>query len=731
KVEWINAQMEELACIQQQALIGRPFTQLFKGIDEDLEQFVVRGQPKLQHLINQYRERLTELCKYSPIATLLVNGQAEIKQANLALESLTGYSHEQLLGLKVEQLLPPELRELHLKQVASFFSNPEPREMGNERRLPMCTVEGEVVEVEIGLLPLQVEGQTWVMVFLHQPEDVERWNLFKLSSFGRAFEDEGDSERLFYYLQGGEGEEIETQLSVSILFEQKDGHHQMDGAVLIVHDMRDFIAAESAKLANRSKNEFLAIMSHELRTPLSTIIGNSQLLGNKESDPEKRHALTSIELAGRSQLAMINDILDLSRVESGKIVVEQLPYDLDELLEVVVVGYRSAAHEQGLQFHFVKELELGHKLMGDMQRVRQILNNLLSNALKFTQQGSVSVRVWGDALEIHVSIEDTGIGMSVETLSRLFRRFEQADQSISRGYSGAGVGLYISRELARLMDGEIEVSSEVEKGTIFQLNLPCRCSEERTVSRSDQAGTAVAQPETEVVQFRGKVLVVEDTPEMRMLVEKILSNMGVEVSTANNGQEAVEIALSSSFDLILMDMQMPVMNGIEATRMLRLTSYSKPIVALTANVTQQHREDFEQAGGDDFLTKPIELTVLIQCLGRYLQRLERGDVAEHSAEEPTVSDELSQIFLKRLYSMEITLKTALQDQAWSEIRSVAHNLKGSGTSFGHPELTRRGKEICELIDHNNFTPLPELVGALCGEIDSAVESSIEKRYQMK
>ncbi len=379
---------------------------------------------------------------------------------------------------------------------------------------------------------------------------------------------------------------------------------------------------ESAEQANQAKDDFLASMSHELRTPLTTIIGNSELLLNKGScegdeGPQRDAAetLRAIVSASRSQLALVNDLLDMSKIESGKFTIEEVPYNLSVLLQEIESMFETRAADAGLELTIEQKNEEEFLLLGDGQRIGQILINLLGNALKFTEQGSVELTTHTDQRYLYFTLKDSGIGMSPEVVDRLFSRFEQVDGSISKRFGGTGLGLYISLNLAEMMGGTIDASSKEGVGSIFQLILPYRRSEQRErrqKGRVKRGGGVLEQ------KLSGHVLVAEDTPLIQQLVRRTLENMGIEVTLAKNGVEAVEMATTQGFDLILMDMQMPEMDGIEATRVLRQKGITIPIFALTANVMEKHRAQFIEAGCDAFVGKPIDMEELRQLLAKYL-----------------------------------------------------------------------------------------------------------------
>ena len=260
------------------------------------------------------------------------------------------------------------------------------------------------------------------------------------------------------------------------------------------------------------------------------------------------------------------------------------------------------------------------------------------------------------------------------------------------------------------------MQSEEGHGATFQLNLPCKLDIASSIEEEEVEGVVEI---SEATHFQGHVLIAEDTPEMWMLMENLLQSMGIETTVAKNGQEAMEAALATPFDLILMDMQMPVMDGIEATTILRQVGYMQPISALTANILPEHRQRFEEAGCDAFLNKLVDRQALLQVLRRYLQPAGGGH-AEDEEEVLVISDELRQIFMDRLHTMEPALESALRYEQWDEVRAVAHNIKGSGASFGYPELTEMGKVVCNAIDYETLDEVPALTEQLLTAMGAAL-----------
>ncbi len=423
-----------------------------------------------------------------------------------------------------------------------------------------------------------------------------------------------------------DGHSIPVELTQASL-RSREGQ-RLGGTVTVFRDITQRLEMEQllqealtdAQQASEAKDEFLASMSHELRTPMTVIISNCEFLEEQIHTPEQQEQIRAIGSASRRLLALINDILDLSKVESGKFTIDDSPFDLAQLLHEIEQMFSQRMEQAQLTFTTELQLSLKQKLLGDVQRLGQILINLIGNALKFTpQQGAIRLTVSQQQEKLQFVVEDSGIGMSAEVLQRLFQRFEQADSSISRRFGGSGLGLYISFHLAQMMGGTITVESEEGKGSLFTLTLPLRLSDEPLITTPHAHSTA---HHTLQQQLEGDVLIAEDTPELQLLERRLLEQAGVRVTIANNGEEAVTQAATGLFDLILMDMQMPVMDGIEATRQIRASGNTTPIVALTANVMQRHRDTFQQAGCNDFLGKPIKRDDLTRILQHYLPRKE-------------------------------------------------------------------------------------------------------------
>lgn len=372
--------------------------------------------------------------------------------------------------------------------------------------------------------------------------------------------------------------------------------------------------AAAAETSNQVKSLFLANMSHEIRTPLGAILGFIDLLNDPQLNPIERKKYSDIIARNGQQLTqLIDDILDLSKVEAGHLEIETIEMSLPTLLSDVNTLMLQRTSEKGLGFTLEKAAELPETIYTDPTRVRQILMNIIGNAIKFTSQGGISVRVSAENDKICFRVDDTGLGISSDSRKRLFEWFTQADASTTRKFGGTGLGLALSRRLARSLGGDITLEDKHDKGSRFVIKIANRSKEQVT------AETKVVS--TKVSSLKGvRVLVVDDAIDNRILMESILSRNGVIVDLAENGREAVDKALAGNHDLVLMDIQMPVCDGLEATAELRAKGYKKPIIALTAHAMREERDKTLAAGCDSHMTKPIQMQKLLQVISEYTRR---------------------------------------------------------------------------------------------------------------
>ena len=401
-------------------------------------------------------------------------------------------------------------------------------------------------------------------------------------------------------------------------------------------------AKEEAEEASLAKSQFLANMSHEIRTPMNAIMGLTHLIGQSNLNNSQKNYVSKIEGSSNSLLRIINDILDFSKIEVGKIEIEHIKFNLDKVLENISNLYSISATNKGIDINFYTEEAVPDILIGDSLRLEQVICNLTTNAIKFTKHGEVNVSVRAiheskNKIKLHFCVEDTGIGLTNEQIGRLFTAFTQADGSMTRKYGGTGLGLAISKQLVELMNGEIWVESEYGKGSSFQFNMEfdkdINDLKSRHLEYPDLQGKRVqpkgigskednedGQIKYQSILINKNILLVEDNEINQLVAKDILEGAGIHVSIASNGEEAINHVRSNKFDVVLMDVQMPIMGGYEATKIIR-KFYSKlelPIIAMTANVLMVDREISIKAGMNDYITKPINSVVLFETLVKCL-----------------------------------------------------------------------------------------------------------------
>ncbi|MFQ5515418.1 MAG: response regulator [Myxococcota bacterium] len=380
--------------------------------------------------------------------------------------------------------------------------------------------------------------------------------------------------------------------------------------------------ALKAEQASRAKSEFLANMSHEIRTPMNGVVGAADLLSDSDLSDEQADLVQTIQSSADALLTLINDILDFSKLEAGKLQLETRAFDLQAVIEEAVAVMSPLARDKGITLVSTYESDAPRWVMGDPARVRQILFNLLSNAVKFTTVGGVTVHTACDELSsehttLRVEVRDTGIGIAPEALDRIFEKFTQADASTTRRFGGTGLGLTITRELIVRMGGRIEAESDEGSGSIFRIHLPLALAKESETLTESETRSAVQEDSPR----NASVLLVEDIPINREITSRILEKLGCRVDVAKDGLEALDAVERRRYDLILMDCQMPHMDGFDATREIRRReseSTRTPIVAITANALDGDRESCLAAGMDDYLTKPVERRRLQAILRRWL-----------------------------------------------------------------------------------------------------------------
>ena len=442
----------------------------------------------------------------------------------------------------------------------------------------------------------------------------------------RRHQEEGVPYRPEYRTRRSDGADVWVQGAVHFLKTEDGKPLRMIGALQNITDRKtaEFAlvhAKEEAESATRAKSAFLATMSHEIRTPMNGVLGMAQAMAMGEVTDQQRERLDVIRHSGESLLAILNDVLDLSKIEAGKLELEQAEFDISELARGAHGTFAATAQAKGLAFDLQVERGARGVYRGDSVRVRQILYNLVSNALKFTETGGVNVSVQRKGKHLSISVADTGIGVEPAKLASLFQKFEQADASTTRRYGGTGLGLAICRDLAELMGGTVWAQSTPGAGATFIVELPLP----RISARSAKPEGPVAERSASAEGVTLRVLAAEDNAMNQLVLKTLLAHVGVEPVMVGNGREAVEAWDREPWDLILMDVQMPEMDGPTAAGVIRARERAQgrsrtPIVALTANAMSHQVSGYLQAGMDDFVAKPIEASRLYAVIQAALDR---------------------------------------------------------------------------------------------------------------
>lgn len=499
------------------------------------------------------------------------------------------------------------------------------------------------------------------------------------------------------------------------------------------------VTAQSAVESAQAKSNFLANMTHDLRTPMNAIIGFTDLLlGDQISETEKEY-LQIIQDSGSSLLALINDILDFSKIEAGKLDIETLPTPVSDIIDSIDAMLRPMAEAKGLTFTTFCDSSIPETVETDPVRLRQCLINLLGNAIKFTKKGHVHLQTTIEINEnekwLRFDVEDTGIGIPADTQSVIFDSFSQADTGTARQFGGTGLGLAITKRLTELLGGKVSVVSEPGKGTTFTMLLPMENSKEAGASVKEETMENHANDRNDdsrqQCKLSGHVLVAEDNESNQVLAKILLEKMGLNVTVVEDGRHVLERVSAEQYDIILMDIQMPNMNGYEATEALRQKKIKIPIIALTANVMKGDEQKCLDAGCNDYLSKPLRKGQLYDLLSKYLKKDEetgdsqstekQADISLSLDDSETITSALADdlnlkpvidVFIEELPEMVTKIARAAQEADFELLKGLAHQLKGASGSAGFTVLCKYVANMEDLLANKEIEKIKETIDQL-------------------
>ncbi|MHA7900302.1 MAG: PAS domain-containing hybrid sensor histidine kinase/response regulator [Henriciella sp.] len=727
---------------------------------------------------------------------IMMDQDGLVVEFNPAAEKVFGYTREEAIGAVLADLvIPKNLRDAHHHGLTHYLDTGEHKVLNKRVEVPATNKAGDDLLVELAISPVEFGGTTFFSAYLRDITEAkaaqekllaseERFqSLFELSpdaivvingkgelldannlacklagyskeemlnksaiefvapeSLGQALSgmrtaSNGETVRVQMEFLNAEGRKVPTEL-LGRRIESADGAlyygviRDISERLERERQLRD--SKEAAEKANVAKSDFLANMSHEMRTPLNGVIGSLSLVERDGLGEQISGLITAAERSAETLLTLIDDLLDLSRIEAGEIDLEVSAFDPAELSTIVNEVFHPLAEKKGITLT-ADVSAAGKMIKSDVGKIRQVLINLVGNALKFTQRGAVAVSIDYDGDDrngrLSLEVRDTGIGISKRDQVVLFDRFKQADSSRSKSHGGAGLGLAICKQLADIMDGSITVSSAPGVGSTFTFSVP--------VDRADEEINLVEDQVENDGPLSGRVLIAEDSETNAMVAKKMLDKMGLEYEHVMDGAAAIDAALSGDFHVVLMDVSMPHVDGLEATRILRQRGFTTPIIAMTAHALKGDRDHAFQVGMSGYVTKPVRPKALRGALQKWLKPAAHTPEAKEHHMSALDQDAIQEVWdgdletyaeIGRIFLDELSWRLpGLKESNAHELEHHAHSLKGAASNIGATELSRLAAELEEMAREGKqarFEPLMERIEAEA----SSVKAELEKDY---
>lgn len=755
-------------------------------------------------------KKFQALLESAPDAIIITDSNGNIKLINALSEKLFDYDRAELINQKIELLIPERFSN-HAKLRAEYFKNPQPRGMGGARELFARKKDGSEIPVEIRLSPIETEDGLLVSAAIRDVTDrkkVEEEVRKAKELFQKVFEESPTGMTLtslesgminsvneaFFKIIGFNQEEVKGKTARELGLLPTGPRNLLDkllkngslkneelrvrtksgqiidclfsSEIVVINESKQLLssfhditniknlerqlqeARDVAESSLKLQEQFLANMSHEIRTPMNSIIGFTNILEKKNLNQEDKAYVKIIQRAGESLLTIINDILDVSKIESGMMQFEEKPLSIKDLFKSLHIMFNQRAKEKNLQLSLNYEASIPDQVLGDPTRLTQILNNLLSNALKFTSAGSVHVFAKTDAVNeetvsIKFTVKDSGIGIPKNKLETIFERFTQAESDTTRKYGGSGLGLNIVKNLVTLQGGSINVESESGKGSVFSFTIPFKKSTASTIDVTNQRELLITELPKEL-----KVLIAEDNEMNIILIKTLFRNWGVIPTVVTDGKQVTEKLQQDSYDIILMDIQMPEMDGYQATNYIRTElKDNTPIIALTAHAIAGERERCIRAGMNGYVSKPIDADLLLHTINSlteyshkkktekkiskppfYEKSIDLAYLNKVTNEDKDIIKETLELFVNRVPAEMEKLEAAVNNLDFKSVNRISHSLKSSLITVGAQYAYNIAEEMEKESELNkNIGKLRELMPELKNEFLKVItEIQIER-----